>query len=202
MFCSSVVGQLPEQHEPAAVVSLAPTLGPRPRQKRKSVECQFKLKGFKVEMLSRKRTVEVCKMSSIVWHFWNKRFDSFHEISLKVERKFEYFRSSLWRRGLFVWRNILQLQSQRFETFNLKKLNSKFLWFQRRQVAALEEKMRRFDTLEENRLKNKSVLRSCDEIHAFDPSKASGHYRIDPDGALIGDDPFRVHCNMSTGEFA
>ena len=77
-----------------------------------------------------------------------------------------------------------------------------YLWFQRRQVAALEEKMRRFDTLEENRLKNKSVLRSCDEIHAFDPSKASGHYRIDPDGALIGDDPFRVHCNMSTGEFA
>ena len=44
-----------------------------------------------------------------------------------------------------------------------------------------------------------SVLRTCRETRAADPSLISGKYWIDPDGQGVGDDPIYVYCNMATG---
>lgn len=44
-----------------------------------------------------------------------------------------------------------------------------------------------------------SILRTCREIRAADPSLSSGMYWIDPDGQGVGDDPINVYCDMNTG---
>lgn len=59
--------------------------------------------------------------------------------------------------------------------------------------------MARLMQLLEGQQGNKSVPRTCEELHAFDPFKASGLYQIDPDGAFVGDPPITVYCDMSTG---
>lgn len=41
--------------------------------------------------------------------------------------------------------------------------------------------------------------RTCRAALAASPSLPSGLYWIDPDGPASGDDPIRVHCNMTTG---
>ena len=52
----------------------------------------------------------------------------------------------------------------------------------------------------DNRISVKnSVLRTCRETRAADPSLISGKYWIDPDGQGVGDDPIYVYCNMATG---
>ncbi len=43
------------------------------------------------------------------------------------------------------------------------------------------------------------TARSCEELRALQPTKASGKYRIDPDGVLSGEEPIDVFCNMTTG---
>ena len=43
------------------------------------------------------------------------------------------------------------------------------------------------------------IYRTCHEAHAADSSLKSGTHWIDPDGKGVGDDPIRVHCNMTTG---
>ena len=53
---------------------------------------------------------------------------------------------------------------------------------------------------DDNRISVKnSVLRTCRETRAADPSLISGKYWIDPDGQGVGDDPIYVYCNMATG---
>merc|ERR1719264_1958602 len=42
------------------------------------------------------------------------------------------------------------------------------------------------------------TLRSCYEYSQYG-LKTSGLYMIDPDGGLIGQEPFQVHCNFTTG---
>jgi len=42
------------------------------------------------------------------------------------------------------------------------------------------------------------TLRSCFEYSQYG-LKTSGAYMIDPDGGLIGQEPFQVHCNFTTG---
>jgi len=42
------------------------------------------------------------------------------------------------------------------------------------------------------------TLRSCFEYSQYG-LKTSGPYMIDPDGGLIGQEPFQVHCNFTTG---
>jgi Fibrillar collagen C-terminal domain len=64
----------------------------------------------------------------------------------------------------------------------------------------MEEKIQLLQAAEDNRKEQGQMLRSCDEIRLFDPTKPSGRYRIDPDGPLVGDDPMTVHCDMDTGE--
>ena len=43
------------------------------------------------------------------------------------------------------------------------------------------------------------IHRTCHDAYAADSSLKSGMYWIDPDGHGIGDDPIRVHCNMTIG---
>jgi len=42
------------------------------------------------------------------------------------------------------------------------------------------------------------TLRSCYEYSQYG-LKTNGHYMIDPDGGLIGQEPFQVYCNFKTG---
>ena len=43
------------------------------------------------------------------------------------------------------------------------------------------------------------TLRTCAEYGQYG-LKSSGLYVVDPDGALIGQEPFQVYCNFSTGK--
>ena len=67
------------------------------------------------------------------------------------------------------------------------------------QVAALENKILALETAQESQKIDKSMLKTCEEIWAFDPSQPSGDYWIDPDGPLTGDDPITAYCDMTTG---
>ena len=42
------------------------------------------------------------------------------------------------------------------------------------------------------------TLRSCAEYSRYG-LKSSGMYNIDPDGPLLGSEPFQVYCNFETG---
>ena len=42
------------------------------------------------------------------------------------------------------------------------------------------------------------TLRSCAEYSRYG-LKSSGMYNIDPDGPLLGSEPFQVYCNFDTG---
>lgn len=53
---------------------------------------------------------------------------------------------------------------------------------------------------EEQRFKLKWTKLTCEEIRAFDPSKQSGIYTIDPDGFDKGEDPITVNCVMENGK--
>ena len=68
-----------------------------------------------------------------------------------------------------------------------------------RQVEALEDKLRRLESQEKAKEANKWLLRNCEEIRLFQPSKPSGIYRIDPDGPLVGEEPISAYCNMTSG---
>ena len=50
-----------------------------------------------------------------------------------------------------------------------------------------------------NQQKN-SIYRTCHEAHTADPSLETGMHWIDPDGNGFGNEPIRVHCNMTTGK--
>ncbi len=75
-----------------------------------------------------------------------------------------------------------------------------------RQQEILAEKVSRLELLENERetsrqlaWRSASILRTCREIRAADPSLSSGMYWIDPDGQGVGDDPIYVHCDMTSG---
>ncbi|KZS14822.1 Contactin associated protein 1-like protein [Daphnia magna] len=65
-------------------------------------------------------------------------------------------------------------------------------------VAVLKKGHKPFtDNVDINRhRRHNATLRTCHEIHAANPSYASGMYWIDPDGQGIGDPPIHVHCDM------
>ena len=60
------------------------------------------------------------------------------------------------------------------------------------QISTLEKE-------KEQRSKWKWTKSTCEEIRAFDPSKPSGVYTIDPDGFDRGEDPIAVDCIMENG---
>jgi len=57
----------------------------------------------------------------------------------------------------------------------------------------IEERLKRLEDLVKV-----ATLRSCNEYAHFG-LKTSGTYMIDPDGSLIGKEPFQVFCDFSTG---
>ena len=61
-------------------------------------------------------------------------------------------------------------------------------------VRILEDKVEKLEEL--SRL---GTLRSCAEYAQYG-LKTSGLYMIDPDGPLLGDPPFQVFCNFTSGE--
>ena len=64
-------------------------------------------------------------------------------------------------------------------------------------IAQMEEDMEdRVAKLEQ--LARIGTLRSCAEYSRYG-LKSSGMYNIDPDGPLLGSEPFQVYCNFDTG---
>ena len=45
------------------------------------------------------------------------------------------------------------------------------------------------------------LLKSCEEIRSYDPTKPSGFYLVDPDGIANGDPPVQVFCDMTVGNW-
>ena len=60
-------------------------------------------------------------------------------------------------------------------------------------VAKLEEATRKLEELAKM-----GTLRSCAEYSRFGVKK-DGFYQVDPDGPLLGQLPFKVFCNFTTG---
>ena len=60
-------------------------------------------------------------------------------------------------------------------------------------VAKLEEETRK---LEETA--KVGTLRSCAEYSQYG-IKSNGYYQVDPDGPLLGQPPFQVFCNFTSG---
>ena len=68
--------------------------------------------------------------------------------------------------------------------------------YEKRMFQMEEEIEERVAKLEE--LARIGTLRSCAEYSRFG-LKSSGMYNIDPDGPLLGSEPFQVFCNFETG---
>ena len=68
--------------------------------------------------------------------------------------------------------------------------------FERRILQTKEDIEDRVAKLEQ--LARIGTLRSCAEYSRYG-LKSSGMYNIDPDGPLLGSEPFQVYCNFETG---
>ena len=70
------------------------------------------------------------------------------------------------------------------------------------QLAAVEKELTLANSAESTDAhgnRQTAIYRTCHEARAADSSFKSGMYWIDPDGKGVGDEPIRVHCNMTTG---
>ena len=69
------------------------------------------------------------------------------------------------------------------------------------QLAAAEMELSKIVESSEgnNNSQKTAIYRTCHEAHAADSSLESGMHWIDPDGNGFGNEPIRVHCNMTTG---
>ncbi len=66
-------------------------------------------------------------------------------------------------------------------------------------VDALERRIGAVEAESRLRETEKWLHKSCEEIRFYNPFLPSGVYKIDPDGANVGDASFPVYCNMTTG---
>jgi Fibrillar collagen C-terminal domain len=67
-----------------------------------------------------------------------------------------------------------------------------------KEIMRLEERISQLEDAKRSRQAVKFIVRTCDELKAYDPSKASGLDLVDPDGPF-GDDPIPTFCDMATG---
>ena len=70
------------------------------------------------------------------------------------------------------------------------------------QIKTLDDMIRNSNqTKSEMRSKHKIqwLLKSCEEIRSYDPTKPSGFYLVDPDGIANGDPTVQVFCDMTVG---
>ena len=106
---------------------------------------------------------------------------------------------------------ILQLTSnalsQHVDINDLSSLLSKMESYDKRFVEMEENYKNKVAKLEEDiddrvamleQLARVGTLRSCAEYSRYG-LKSSGMYNIDPDGPLLGSEPFQVFCNFETG---
>ena len=72
------------------------------------------------------------------------------------------------------------------------------------QLAAAEKELtlaKSVESSDELGNRQSAIYRTCHEACAADSSLKSGMHWIDPDGKGVGDEPIRVHCNMTTGKY-